>query len=93
MFRPTITDMQDKSNCGDCYDIHLTQSQNTKAAAFGRRHKSFGAAFGRATSFVVSSVLALNKVNSVAVTTILVVYCGNGYSEHVRSDIMCLAIR
>ena len=26
MFRPTITDMQDKY-CGNCYDIYLIQSQ------------------------------------------------------------------
>ena len=29
MFRPTITDMQDKY-CGDCYDIYPIQSQYTK---------------------------------------------------------------
>ena len=44
MFRPTITDMQDKY-CDDCYDIHRAQSQYTKVAAFGR-----------ATSFVASFV-------------------------------------
>ena len=66
MFRPTGTDMQDKY-CGNCYDIYLIQSQYTKVAAFGR-----------ATSFVVSFVLALNKVNIVAVTTILVLHVGNG---------------
>ena len=65
------TDMQDKY-CGHCYDIYPIQSQYTKVAAFGR-----------ATSFVVSFVLALNKVNIVAVTTILVVHVGNGRSEHV----------
>ena len=48
--------------------------------------------FCRATSFVVSFVLALNKVNIVAVTTMLVLHVGNGRSEHVRSDIMFLAI-
>ena len=32
--------------------------------------------YGRATSFVVSFVLALNRVNVVAVTTILVVHVG-----------------
>ena len=42
-----------------------------------------GAAVGRATSFVVSFVLALNRVNIVAVTTILVLHVGNGRSEHV----------
>ena len=65
MFRPTITDMQDKY-CGNCYDIYLMQSQYTKVAAFGRHHKRGAAAFGRATSFVLSFVLLLNKVNIVA---------------------------
>ena len=71
MFRPTITDMQDK-HCGDCYDFYPIQSQYTKVAAFGR-----------ATSFVVSFVLASNKVIIVAITTILVLHVGNGRSEHV----------
>ena len=81
MLRPTITDMQDKY-CGDCYDIYHIQSQHTKVAAFGR-----------ATSFVVSFVSALNTVNIVAATTILVLHVGNGRSEHVRLDIMFLAIK
>ena len=68
-FRPTITDMQDKY-CGDCYDIYLIQSQYTEVAR-------------PATSFVVPFVLALNKVNIVAVTTILVLHVGNGRSDHV----------
>ena len=34
----------------------------TKVAACGRHHKRGGAAFGRATSFVVSFVLALSTV-------------------------------
>ena len=62
-----ITEMQGK-HCGNCYDIYLTQSQYTKVAA---------------TSFVVSFVLAVNKVNIVAVTTMLVLHVGNGGSEHV----------
>ena len=76
------TDMYDKY-CGHSNDIHPIQSQYTKVAAFGRHHKRGGAAFGRATSFVVSFVSALNTVNIVAVTTILVLYVGNGRSEHV----------
>ena len=76
MFRPTITDMQDKY-CGNCYDTYLIQGQYTKMAACGR-----------ATSFVVSFVLALNKVNIVAVTTILVLHVGNDRSKHVCLDIM-----
>ena len=43
---------------------------STKAAAFGRHHKKGGAAFGRATSFVVSFVEAVNIVNTVAVKTV-----------------------
>ena len=76
------TDMQDKY-CGDCYDIHRIQSQ------YKGTHKRGGAAEGRATSFVVAAkgrhlcILALNKVNIVAVTTILVLHVGNGRSEHV----------
>ena len=46
MFRPTITDMQDKY-CGDCYVIYLIRSQ------YKGNHKRGGAAEGRATSFVV----------------------------------------
>ena len=82
MFRPTITDMHDKY-CGNRYDIYLIQSQ------YKGNHKRGGAAEGRATSFVVAAkgrhlcILALNKVNIVAVTTILVVHVGNGRSEHV----------
>ena len=68
------TDMQDKY-CGHCYDIHPTQTQYTKVTAVGRHHKRGVAAFGRATSFVVSLVLALNRVNVVAVATMLVLYC------------------
>ena len=46
-------------------------------AAFCRHHKRGDAAFGRATSFVVSFVLALNSVNIVAITTILVLHVGD----------------
>ena len=59
---------------GDCYKIHPIQSQYTKVAAVGRHHKRGGAVLDRATSFVVSFVLALNRVNIVAVTTILVLH-------------------
>ena len=83
MLRPTITDMQDKY-CGECYDIYLIQFQYAKVAAFGRHHKRGGAAFCRATSFVASFVLALNKVNIVAVTTILVLHVGNGPKMHFQ---------
>ena len=77
MFRPTIIDMEDKY-CGDCYDIYLIQSQYTRLAAFGRHHKRGGAAFGRATLFVV-----LNEISIAATTTRLVLHVGNGRSEHV----------
>ena len=82
MFRPTITDMHDRY-CGNCYNICLIESQYTQVAAFGRHQKKGGAALGRATSFVVSFVLALNKTKIVAVTTILVLHVNNGRSEHV----------
>ena len=82
MLKPTITDMQDKY-CGDCYDIHLIQSQYTKVAVLCRHYKRGGAAFGNTASFVVSFVLALNMVNTIAVTTILVLHVGNGRSEHL----------
>ena len=51
------------------------------------------AATTKEVAFVVSFVLALNKVNIVAVTTILVLHVGDDRSEHVRLDIMFLAIR
>ena len=49
---------------------------HTKVAAFGRHHKRGGAAFGCATSFVVSFVLALNRADIVAVNAILVLHVG-----------------
>ena len=61
--------MQDKY-CGDRYDIYRIQSRYTKVAAFGRHHKRGGAAFGRATSFVVSFVCALNGASILALSTI-----------------------
>ena len=69
MFRPTITDMQDK-HCGNCYDIYHIQGRykgNFVVAANGRH----------------LCVLSLNKVNIEAITTILVVHVGNGRAEHV----------
>ena len=80
--RLTITVMQDKY-CGDRHDIYLIQSQYTG------NHKRERAAKGRATSFVVAAkgrhlcILALDNVNIVAVTTMLVLHVGNGRSEHV----------
>ena len=65
------TDMQDKY-CGHCYDIHPILSQ------YKGNHKRGGAAEGRHLC-----ILALNRVNIVAVTTILVLHVGNGRSEHV----------
>ena len=60
MFRPTITDMQDKF-CGNRYDIYLNQSQ------YKGNHKRAGVAEGRATCFVAANgrhlcILVLNKV-------------------------------
>ena len=48
MFRPTITEMQDKY-CGDCYDIYVIQSQ------YKGNHKRGSAAEGRVTSVVVAA--------------------------------------
>ena len=48
----------------------------TTVAAFGRQNKRRRAALGRATSFVASFVLPLNRVNVVAVITILVLHVG-----------------
>ena len=82
MFRPTITDMQDKY-CGDRYDIYRIQSR------YKGNHKRGCAAECRATSFVVAAevrhlcILASNKVNILAVTTIFALHVGNGRSEHV----------
>ena len=65
------------------YDIYRIQSR------YKGNHKRGGAAEGRATSFVVAAegrhlcISALNTVNIVAVTTILVLHVGNGRSEHV----------
>ena len=49
---------------------------NTKAAAVGRHHESGGAAIGRATSFVVSFVLALNRIHLFAVNSTFVLHVG-----------------
>ena len=67
--------MQDKY-CVDCYNIYSIQSQ------YKGNHKRGAAAGGRGTSFVVAAngrhlcILALNRVNVVAVTTILVLHVG-----------------
>ena len=50
--------------------IFTTFTVSTKVAAFGHHNKRGGAAFGRATSFVVSFVEAVNVVNIVAVSTV-----------------------
>ena len=82
MSRTTITDMQAKC-CGDCYDIYLIQSQ------YKGNHKRESAVVRCATSFVVAAkgrqlcILAFNKVNIVAVPTILVLQVGTVWSEHV----------
>ena len=81
-------DKQDK-HCGHCYDIHPIQSQYTKVAACGPHHKRGDAAFGSATSFVVPWVLALHRVNVVAVTTMLVLHVGAiGHHVPCRWDLM-----
>ena len=47
---------------------------STKVAASGRHKKRGGAAFGRANSFVVSFVEAVNIVDIEAVNTVLVLH-------------------
>ena len=82
MLRPLVTDMQDKY-CGDHHDIHHIQSQ------YKRNHERGGAAASRGTFSVIAvkdrhlCILALNTVNIVAITIILVLHIGNGLSEHV----------
>ena len=72
-----MTDMQDKY-CGNCYNIFLIQSQYKGHAKGG------GSAEGPATYYVVAAkgrhlcILALNRVNIVAITTILVLHVDNG---------------
>ena len=56
--------MQDKY-WGHSNDIHHIQSQYTKVAAVGHHTKTGAAASDGGTSFVVSFVLALNRVNVV----------------------------
>ena len=65
------TDMQDKY-CGVCYDIHHVQSQ------YKGNDKRGGATEGHVTSFVDRHfcILALYRVNIVAVITILVLHVG-----------------
>ena len=69
------TDMQDEY-CGDCCNIHPIQTQ------YKGNHKRSGAPEGRVTCFVVAAagrhlcIVALNRVNVVVVTTILVLHVG-----------------
>ena len=64
----------------------IFKATTTKVAAFGRHHKRGGAAFGRATSFVVSFVVVVNRVNIVAVNTILVLHLGKTGRSVGRTD-------
>ena len=65
---------------------------STKVAAFGRHDRRGG--FGRATSFVVSFVLALNRVNVVAVTTLLVLHVAViGHHVPCHYDFVFYAVR
>ena len=80
--------MQDEY-CGDCYNIYITQSQ------YKGSHKRGGVAEGRVTSFVVAAAgrhlcaSALNMVNVVAVTTLLVLHVGViGHHDPCRYDFM-----
>ena len=58
----------------------------TKVAACGRHLKRGDATFGRATSFVVSFVVVVNRVNIVAVNTILVLHLGKTGRSVGRTD-------
>ena len=73
--RSNHTAMQDKY-CGHYFDIHCIQNQYKNVAAVDRHYSRGGAAFGRVTSFVISFVSASNKVNDVAMITILVLHVG-----------------
>ena len=53
--------------CGDCYDIHSIQNIKKETTK----------------EVAQLCILALNKVNIVSSTTILVLHVGNGRSEHV----------
>ena len=46
-------------------EIFTLSKANTKVPAWGRRYTRGGAAVGRATSFVVSFVVAMNRVDVV----------------------------
>ena len=93
--RPTdspsrLTETQNKY-CVGCYDIYSIHSH------YKGNHKRGGAAEGRATSFVVAAngrhlcILALNRVNIVAVNTIIVVHVGViGYPVPRQSCFMLL---
>ena len=86
------TDMQDKY-CGHSKDINLFKA-NTKVAAVGRPPKRSATAYGRGTSFAVSFVLALNRVNVVTVTALLVLHVGViGHHVPCHYDFMFLAVR
>ena len=87
------TDMQDKY-CADCYDIHSFKSNIQRWQPLAATKKKVGAAFGRATSLVVSLVLVLNTVNIVAVITILVFHVGViGHYVPCHSGSCSLAVR
>ena len=74
----------DDSPKGEEHDV-----QSHTFSQYKGNHKRGGAAECRATSFVVAPkgrhhcISALNKVNIVAATLILVLHVGNGRSEHV----------
>ena len=86
MFKPTITDMEDKY-CGNCNDIYPIQSQDKGGGLRPppqkrrRGQKETQRKPQKATGRRL--LLPLNKVNIVAMTTILVFHVGNGLSEHV----------
>ena len=72
--RPTVRPdlLRRKTNIVSAATTSTLFIATTKVAAFGRHHKRGAAAFGRGTSFVVSFVVAMNRVDVVAADTIFV---------------------
>ena len=76
MFKPTFTDMQDKY-CGDSYGIYLILSHYTKVVRpLAATTKEVARPSAAPPLLWFFFVLALNRVNIVAVTTIPVLRVG-----------------
>ena len=82
------TDMQDKY-IGHSNDIHIIQDKTQRRRTLAATTKEVPRPYGRGPSFVVSFALALNSVDVVAVTTVLVLHVGViGHHVPCRSDFM-----